>query len=64
MYIFFFILDCTEGQVRLVGGRHTYEGYVQICLDDVWTLVARNGWENTDAKIVCKQLNVRNHIGE
>ena len=55
--------DCTDGDVRLVGGVHNFQGTVQICLDSVWCLVAQNGWDDNDAKVVCKQLKGYNPSG-
>ena len=57
-------IDCSDGDVRLVGGRHSYEGFVEICMDSIWTLVAQSGWDNSDARIVCKQLKFDNHYSK
>ncbi|XP_019852408.1 PREDICTED: scavenger receptor cysteine-rich domain superfamily protein-like [Amphimedon queenslandica] len=48
--------NCSEGSIRLTGGKHSYEGYVEACIDGVWTLVSANGWDDADARVVCKQL--------
>ena len=51
--------------MRLVGGAHNFQGTVQVCLDSgVWCLVAQNGWDNNDARIVCKQLKGYNPNGK
>ena len=49
-------LDCTEGDVRLVGGAHKFQGTVEICLDSSWCLVSQHGWDNREAKTVCREL--------
>jgi len=48
--------NCTEGEVRLVGGQTELEGRVEICIDGVWGTVCHDRWSNVDASVVCRQL--------
>ena len=48
---------CTEGAVRLVNGSTPAEGRVEVCLNGVWGTVTDDAFSNTDAKVVCRQLN-------
>ena len=49
--------DCSDGDVRLVGGATEYEGRVEVCLNEVWsTVCAYSGWYSNAAKVVCNQI--------
>ena len=48
--------NCTHGTVQLVGTPLRRVGIVEICLYSHWGRVCRDGWDNNDAKVVCKQL--------
>ena len=50
------MLGCTEGEVRLAGGANNNEGRVEICLSDEWGTVCDRMWDETDARVVCRQL--------
>lgn len=54
--IFAWLTDCSNGEIRLVGGRHLLEGRVEICYDGVWGTVCSDHWGNMDAAVVCRQL--------
>ena len=50
--------DCDDGEVRLVGGASESKGTVEVCLDNLWGLVAETGWSQTEAQVICKQLGL------
>ena len=60
MYVYSFpthVVNCTHGDVRLVGGNTAFEGRVEICVgDDTWGTVCHDSWSTTDANVVCRQL--------
>lgn len=48
--------NCTDGDIRLIGGRSEMEGRVEICFGQTWGTVCDNGWDISDASVVCTQL--------
>ena len=42
--------------MRLSGGFNPFEGRVEICINREWGTVCDDGWDDNDAKVVCRQL--------
>ena len=48
--------SCSNGDVRLVGGRDEYEGRVEMCYGKRWGTICHDNWGSKDAVVVCNQL--------
>ena len=49
--------ECTNGDVRLVGGSSSNGGRVEFCFDEGWGTVCSGGtWDTIDAQVICRQL--------
>ncbi|XP_072102775.1 scavenger receptor cysteine-rich type 1 protein M130-like [Mobula birostris] len=49
-------VNCTEPEIRLVGGSHRCSGRVEVRYNAQWGTVCDDGWSTEDAKVVCNEL--------
>lgn len=43
-------------EVRLLGGKHAYEGRVEVLHNEEWRAICDHGWNFKAAKVVCRML--------
>lgn len=56
-FLFLFSLRVTRGsEVRLIGGKHVYEGRVEIKYDGEWRAICDHKWDKKAASVVCRML--------
>ena len=48
-------LECSSGDLRLVGGERENEGRVEICVEGFWGTVCASVWSQREALVVCRQ---------
>ena len=53
---FCYLANCTNGNIRLVGGPSNREGRVEVCMDGCWGTVCGERWGDTEAGLVCARL--------
>ena len=49
---------CTTGEARLVDGDSQYAGRLEICVNGIWGTVCDDLFNNVDATVACKTLNL------
>ena len=48
--------NCTDGDVRLIGGDNEFGGRVEVCINRAWGTVCSQYWGSEEARVVCNQL--------
>ena len=56
--------SCGHGTLRIIDGRFSNEGRVEICINGVWGTVCDDYWDSNDARVVCRQLGYNVSTGK
>ena len=49
--------SCEDGDVRLQDGTDHSNGRVEFCKYRTWGAICSTGWDENDARVVCRQLS-------
>ena len=47
---------CTNSDIRLISSSYRSFGRVEFCRNNQWGTICDDGWDNSDARVVCRQL--------
>ena len=50
--------NCTDGDLRLMGGSNSLEGRVEVCINRAWGTICDNGFNAEDATVICNHFEV------
>lgn len=51
-----FVVVCSQGSIRLVGGLTSLSGRVEVCNNNAWGTVCDDNFGTPDAIVACRQL--------
>ena len=54
----YIISECNHDDTRLVEGRNSWEGRVEICVEGKWGTVCDDQWNLMDALVACRQIGL------
>ena len=55
------IVDCTEGEARLVDGPSANKGRLEVCISQSWASICGSGFGVEESRAVCSQLGYQRY---
>ena len=55
------IVNCTEGNVRLVDGPSANKGRLEVCIDKKWATVCNSAFGLEESRAACAQLGYQKY---
>ena len=50
------LVPCMNGSIRLEGDSSQNSGRVEVRINNTWTLICPDDWDNNDSAVICHQL--------
>ena len=50
------IVPCANGAIRLAGSSQSYQGRVEVCVNNTWGTIRPQYWDTNDTMVACRQL--------
>ena len=57
------IVNCTEGDVRLVDGPSANKGRLEVCINETWASVCSRSFGYRERGVACAQLGYQRYYG-
>lgn len=55
------IVNCTNGEARLVDGPSANKGRLEVCNNQAWATVCSSGFGREESQVVCGQLGYQRY---